>query len=52
MIESVKCELLYLPPYSPDLNEIEHEWFPLKNKMRKNIPQYKSFRESVDRAFV
>ena len=24
LIESVNCELEYLPPYSPDLNEIEH----------------------------
>jgi transposase len=52
MVESVGCELLYLPPYSPDFNDMEHEWFPLKNKIRKNIPQYKSFREAVDMAFV
>ncbi len=30
LIESVDCELQYLPPYSPDLNEIEHYWFPIK----------------------
>lgn len=24
LIESVGCELEYLPPYSPDLNDIEH----------------------------
>ncbi len=52
MIESVQCELLYLPTYSPDFNNIEHEWFPLKNKMRKNISQCDSFREAVDRAFL
>ena len=26
LIESVGCRLLYLPPYSPDLNRIEKCW--------------------------
>jgi transposase len=26
IIENVGCQLLYLPPYSPDLNPIEHYW--------------------------
>ncbi|WP_126322391.1 transposase [Candidatus Rickettsiella viridis] len=26
------CELIFLAPYSPDLNSIEHLWFPIKNK--------------------
>ncbi len=25
LIEKAECELKYLPPYSPDLNEIEHQ---------------------------
>lgn len=28
--------LLYLPPYSPDLNPIEHKWAHLKSIRRKN----------------
>ena len=28
------CHLLYLPPYSPDLNPIEHYWAWLKKKIR------------------
>ncbi|MDR1890856.1 MAG: transposase [Puniceicoccales bacterium] len=32
-IENVSCQLLYLPPYSPDLNPIEHYWAWLKNKL-------------------
>jgi len=26
LIEAVGCKLLFLPPYSPDLNPIEHQW--------------------------
>lgn len=29
-------ELLYLPPYSPDLNPIEHKWAQVKAHRRKN----------------
>lgn len=51
IINQAGCELLYLPPYSPDLNAIEHEWFPIKNRIRKNISRFSSFREAVDNAF-
>ena len=48
MIEAAKCELEYLPPYSPDLNEIEHYWFPIKNRVRKSQGTIEDFRERVD----
>ena len=32
LIEEAGCTLLYLPPYSPDLNPIEHCWANLKHK--------------------
>lgn len=35
VIESAKCQLIFLPAYSPDLNPIEHEWYPIKNKIRQ-----------------
>ncbi|WP_375541550.1 transposase [Halomicronema sp. CCY15110] len=44
--------LLYLPLYSSDLNPIEHQWFGLKNRMRKQIPSGESFRQVVDHAFM
>lgn len=33
-IEFCGAELLYLPPYSPDLNPIEKAWFKLKQYLR------------------
>lgn len=50
MVADVGCTLLYLPPYSPDLNDIEPAWFPVKNKIRKNIPNFKTLHEAVDYA--
>jgi len=50
MIADAECTLLYLPPYSPDLNDIESAWFPVKNKIRKNIPNFKTLHEAVDYA--
>ncbi len=48
LITSAKCELEYLPPLSPDLNEIEHYWFPIKNRVRKSLGTIEDFRERVD----
>jgi transposase len=50
LIEKAQCLLKYLPPYSPDLNEIEHQWFPIKNRVRKMADSSEPFREKVDRA--
>lgn len=48
MITDAGCSLLYLPSYSPDLNDIEHAWFPIKNKIRKNSPNFNSLHKAVD----
>lgn len=50
LIESANCELEYLPSYSPDLNNIEHYWFPIKNRVRKSQGSIEDFRERVDLA--
>ena len=34
LIEAAGAELLYLPPYSPDLNPIEKAWSKLKQLLR------------------
>ena len=35
LVEGAGCELLYLPPYSPDLNPIEEAFSKIKNLLRK-----------------
>ncbi len=35
LIEARGCELLYLPPYSPDLNPIEEAFSKMKHILRK-----------------
>lgn len=52
LIENVECELKYLPPYSPDLNQIEHQWFPIKNRVRKMADSSESFRARVNKAIA
>lgn len=37
IINSVGCDLLFLPPYSPDLNPIEQFWANMKQKKRELI---------------
>ena len=39
MIEGAGFELIFQPPYSPDLNPIEHLWAPLKECIRKKIEE-------------
>ncbi len=35
LIEERGCELIYLPPYSPDLNPVEEAFSKIKNLLRK-----------------
>lgn len=51
MIESAGCKLLFLPPYSPDLNPIEKFWANLKNRIKKCIKKFSSLAEAVDFSF-
>jgi transposase len=37
LIESVDADLLYLPPYSPELNPIENIWSVTKHYVRKQM---------------
>lgn len=48
---AAKCEIWYLPTYSPDLNKIERRWFVLKNWMKQRWEEFENFRECVDMAF-
>jgi transposase len=41
-IRAVGAEVLYLPPYSPDLNPIEQTFAKTKNEIRKRKPRTKA----------
>ncbi len=41
-IEKAGCRLVYLPPYSPDLNPIEHFWHHLKLKIASSKQKFDS----------
>jgi len=51
LIEQAGCQLLFLPPYSPDLNKIETFWARLKNYLRTSLHQFSNFWDAVDNAF-
>ncbi len=37
LIESVGCKVIFLPPYSPDLNPIEKFWANMKRQIKTKI---------------
>ena len=39
---SKKCKVIFLPPYSPDLNLIEHMWAWVKQKLRDILSEFDS----------
>jgi len=51
LAEGYDCSLLFLPPYSPDLNPIEKFWAWLKRKLREILPSADSFDSALSACF-
>jgi transposase len=47
LVEAAGCSLLYLPPYSPDLNPIEPVWSWIKHCVRTQAPRDDGHRQSA-----
>jgi len=47
----VHCEVLFLPPYSPDLNPIENFWAWLKARLKKILPRFDSLDDAITHCF-
>ena len=52
LIESVGCRLIYLPPYSPDLNPIENYWAVMKNNIKKIRNNFEDIVEAIDETLI
>lgn len=52
LIESVGCKLLYLPPYSPDLNPIEKFWANMKRWIRSHIDSFSNLLDALFNFFA
>ena len=47
LIEEKGCKLLYLPPYSPDLNRIEKYWATIKKHLKKYRPYFPTLKDTL-----
>jgi transposase len=48
LIEAVGAQVVYLPPYSPDLNRIEKCWAWLKSRIRKHLRDATPLRDAME----
>lgn len=49
IIKSANCNILYLPPYSPDFNPIEQKWGHVKNSVKKIRDIFEDFNECLEK---
>ncbi len=52
LIESVGCKLIFLPPYSPDLNPIEKFWANMKRWIKNKVTETSKLFEIIAMFFV
>lgn len=48
LVEQAGCQVIYLPPYSPDLNKIENCWSWLKSRIRKQLDKFDCLRDAIE----
>jgi transposase len=51
LAEQAMCAVIFLPPYSPDLNPIERFWAWIKSRLRSILPFYSDFDSAVADCF-
>jgi len=52
LIEQAGCKVLFLPPYSPDLNPIEIFWANFKKMIQNNLEKFNTSAEAIDFSFL
>ena len=45
-------EVLFLPPYSPDLRPIEKFWAHFKKRVKEILSLYSNLAEAIDQSFL
>ena len=52
LMESVGCKLIFLPPYSPDLNPIEKFWANMKRWIKNKTQDIERLYQSIQQFFA
>lgn len=52
IIEKAGCEILFLPPYSPDLNPIEKFWANFKKAVKETLTLSSTLAQTIDKSFL
>lgn len=51
LIENAGCHVIFLPPYSPDLNPIEKFWAKMKKWIRNTIHNFEDLYQTLTQFF-
>ena len=51
LAQNAGYKLIFLPPYSPELNDIENFWSWLKGRLRKTLPDFENLDDAISDCF-